>query len=42
VRIINRAGVPEPNQLNINTSSDLYKGKQVNIIDTTITLNFPL
>ena len=36
VRIVSRDGVPEPNPL--NTSGDFYKGKNVNVIDTTITL----
>lgn len=36
VRIVSRDGVPEPNP--INTSDDFYKGKNVNVIDTTITL----
>jgi hypothetical protein len=36
VRIVSRDGVPEPNP--INTSGDFYKGKNVNVIDTTITL----
>lgn len=36
VRIVSRDGVPEPNPL--STSGDFYKGKKVNVIDTTITL----
>ncbi|MDP2113616.1 MAG: hypothetical protein Q8K69_06125 [Bacteroidota bacterium] len=36
VRIVSRDGVPEPDP--INTSNDFYKGKNVNVIDTTITL----
>ena len=36
VRIVSRDGVPEPNPL--NTSGDFYKGKMVNVIDTTVTL----
>jgi len=36
VRIVSRDGVPEPSAL--NTSGDFYKGKKMNVIDTTITL----
>ena len=36
VRIVSRDGVPEPSAL--NTSDDFYKGKKMNVIDTTITL----
>ena len=36
VRIVSRDGVPEPSAL--NTSADFYKGKKMNVIDTTITL----
>lgn len=36
VRFVSRDGVPEPDPL--NTSGDFYKGKKVNVIDTTITL----
>jgi len=36
VRIVSRDGVPEPSAL--NTSDNFYKGKKVNVIDTTITL----
>jgi len=36
VRIVSRDGVPEPDPL--NSSGDFYKGKKVNVIDTTVTL----
>jgi hypothetical protein len=36
VRVVCKDGVPEPNPM--NTSADFYKGKNVTVIDTTITL----
>ena len=36
VRIVSRDGVPEPDPM--NTSGNFYKGKKVNVLDTTISL----